>query len=44
MAEFSYNNRTHLAMQQIPLFANHGLHPRFDIQGINNVVNPVTKD
>ncbi len=31
-------------MQQTPFFANHGLHPKFDIQGVNNVVNPVTED
>jgi hypothetical protein len=31
-------------MQQTPFFANHGLHPKFDIQGVNNVVNPVIED
>jgi hypothetical protein len=31
-------------MQQTPFFANHGLHPKFDIQGVNNVVNLTTKD
>jgi hypothetical protein len=34
----------HLAMHQTPFFANHGLHPRFDIQGVNNVVNLAAKD
>jgi hypothetical protein len=34
----------HLTTQQTLLFANHGLHPRFDIQGVNNVVNHATKD
>jgi hypothetical protein len=34
----------HSTTQQTPLFANHGLHPKFDIQGVNNVMNPVTKD
>jgi hypothetical protein len=31
-------------MHQTPFFANHGLHPKFDIQGVNNVVNPAAKD
>ncbi len=34
----------HLAMQQTPLFANHGLHLRFDIQGVNNVMNHVVEN
>ncbi len=25
-------------------FANHGLHPKFDIQGVHKVMNPVAKD
>jgi hypothetical protein len=39
-----YNNTMHSIMQQTPFFANHGLHPKFDIQGVNNVVNLTTKD
>jgi hypothetical protein len=31
-------------MQQTPFFANHGLHPKFDIQGVSNVVNLAVKD
>jgi hypothetical protein len=34
----------HLAMQQTPFLANHGLHPKFYIQGVNNVVNPIVED
>jgi gluconate kinase len=44
VAEFSYNNTMHLVMQQTPFFANHGLHPRFDIQGVNNVMNFIVED
>ncbi len=31
-------------MHQTPFFTNHGLHIRFDIQGVNNVVNLATGD
>jgi gluconate kinase len=31
-------------MQQTPLFANNGLHPKFDIQNVNNVMNLVVED
>jgi hypothetical protein len=31
-------------MQQTPFFANHGLHPKFDIQGVNNVMNHVIEN
>jgi hypothetical protein len=41
---FFYNNTMHLAMQQTPFFANHCLHPKFGIQGINNVMNPTNED
>ncbi len=34
----------HSTTQQTPFFANHGLHPRIDIQGVNNVVNPAIED
>jgi hypothetical protein len=44
VAIFSYNNTMHSTTQQIPFFANHGLHPRFDIHGVNNVVNPTIED
>jgi hypothetical protein len=44
MAKFFYNNTMYSTMQQTPLFANHGLHPKFNIQGVNNVVNLVAKD
>jgi len=44
MAEFSYNNTMHSTMQQTPIFVNHGLYPKFDIQGANNDVNPTVLD
>jgi hypothetical protein len=44
MVEFSYNNTMHLVMQQTPFFTNHGLHPMFNIQDVNNVVNHAVKD
>jgi len=44
VANFSYNNMMHSTTQQTPFFANHGLHPRFDIQGGNNVVNLAIED
>ncbi len=34
----------HSLTQQTTFFANHGLHPRFDIQGVHNVVNPIVGD
>jgi len=34
----------HSSTQQMPFFASHGLHPKFDIQGVHKVVNPITKD
>jgi len=43
MAKFSYN-MMHSTTQQTPFFANHGLHPRFNIQGVNNVVNLTIED
>ncbi len=44
MVEFFYNNMMCLAMHQTPFFVNHGLHPRFDIQNVNNVMNLITED
>jgi gluconate kinase len=44
MVKFPYNNTMHSTTQQTPFFANHGLHPRFDIQGVNDVVNPTIED
>ncbi len=34
----------HLSTQQTHFFTNHGLHPKFDIQGVHKVVNLITKD
>jgi hypothetical protein len=44
VAEFSYNNTMHSTMQQTPFFVNYGLHPKFDIQGLNNVMNFIAQD
>jgi len=44
MAKFAYNNTVHSSTQQTPIFANHGLYPKFDIQGVHKVMNPATKD
>ncbi len=44
IVEFYYNNTMHSTTQQTPLFANHGLHPMFDIQGVNNFVNHANED
>jgi hypothetical protein len=44
VVEFSYNDMMHLIMQQTPLSTNHGLHSKFDIQGVNDVVNLIAKD
>jgi hypothetical protein len=41
MVEFAYNNIVHSSTQQIRLFANNGLHPKFDIQGVHKVMNLV---
>jgi hypothetical protein len=43
MARFAYNNTMHSSTQQIVLFVNHVLHPKFNIQGVNKVVNPASK-
>jgi hypothetical protein len=44
MAEFAYNNTMHSSTQQTPVFANHGLYPNFDIQGVHKVTNLVAKE
>jgi hypothetical protein len=38
MVEFAYNIM-HSSTQKTLSFANHGLHPKFDIQGVNKIVN-----
>jgi hypothetical protein len=42
--EFSHNNMMYSTTQQTSFFANHGLHLRFDIQGIDNVMDPTVED
>jgi hypothetical protein len=44
MVEFAYNNIVHWLTQQTHLFTNHGLHPKFDIQGVHKVVTLTTQD
>jgi hypothetical protein len=45
IVKFAYNNTLiHSSTQQTPLFANHDLHPKFDIQSVNNFVNLANKN
>jgi hypothetical protein len=44
MVKFAYHNTMHSSTQQTFFFANHGLHPKFDIRNVHKVVNPITKD
>jgi hypothetical protein len=44
MVEFAYDNTVHSSTQQTPLFANHGLQPKFDIQGVHKVMSPTVED
>jgi hypothetical protein len=43
VAKFAYNNTMHSLTQQTTLFANYCLHPKFDIQDVNKVVNPIVE-
>jgi hypothetical protein len=44
MVEFAYNNTIHSSTQQSFSYAKHGLHPKFDIQGVHKVMNLLVKD
>jgi hypothetical protein len=44
MAKFAYNNTMHSSTQQTHFFANYGLHPKFDIQGVHKIMNPTIED
>ncbi len=44
MVEFLYNNVLNSSTQQTPFYVNHGLHPKFDIRGVCNIMNPVARD
>jgi hypothetical protein len=44
MAKFVYNNIVHSLTQQTPFFANHGLHSKFDNQGVHKIVNLTIKN
>jgi hypothetical protein len=44
MVEFAYNNTMHSSTQQTFFFANHNLHPKFDIQGVDKVMNLVVEN
>ncbi len=37
MANFPYNNTVHSSTQQTPFFSDHGLHPKFNIQGVTKL-------
>jgi hypothetical protein len=44
MTKFAYNNTMHSSIHWTPLFAGHGLHPKFNIQGVHKVMNPTVED
>jgi hypothetical protein len=44
IAKFASNNIVHSSTQQIFFFVYHGLHPKFDIKGVNKIMNLVVKD
>jgi hypothetical protein len=44
MGEFAYNNTMHSLTQQTFFFVNHGLHPKFDIQGVDKIMNLIAED
>jgi hypothetical protein len=44
MVKFAYDNTVHSSTQQTPLFANHGLQPKFDIQGVHKDMSPTVED
>jgi hypothetical protein len=44
MTKFACNNKVQLLTKQTPLFANHCLHHRFDIQDVNKIMNFIAKD
>jgi hypothetical protein len=44
MAEFAYDNIVHSSTHQTLFFTNHGLHPKFDIQGVHKIMNPIIED
>jgi gluconate kinase len=44
MVEFAYNNTMNSLTLQTPFFANHSLHPKFNIQGMYKIMNITTGD
>jgi hypothetical protein len=46
MAKFAFasNNIVHSSTQQKKFFVYRGLHPKFDIKGVNKIMNLVVKD
>jgi hypothetical protein len=44
MAKFAYTDTMHSSTQQTFFFSNHSLHLKFDIQGVNKIVNLVVED
>jgi hypothetical protein len=37
MVEFAYNNTVHSSTLQTLFFTYHGVHPKFDIQGVHKL-------
>jgi hypothetical protein len=44
MVVFAYNNTMHSSTQQTCFFTNHDLHLKFDIQGVNKIMKPTSKE
>jgi len=44
MVVFAYNNTMHSSTQQTHFFTNRDLHPKFDIQSVNKIMNPTSKE
>jgi len=43
MVVFAYNNTIYSSTQQTHFFTNHDLHLKFDIQGVNKIMNRTSK-
>ena len=44
LAEFAYNNTTHVSTGTTPFYANYGYHPRLDFQQTSAVVVPSAEE
>jgi hypothetical protein len=38
-----YNNTMHSSTQHTPFFTKHALHPKFDIQSVHKILNPIVE-